>query len=61
MTQFDIFNTDSSHTDISNYSNLDQLLDVIYGMSDDPLAAAGTNVVISRGNPRAKILIIGEA
>jgi DNA polymerase len=27
----------------------------------DPLADAGTNVVISRGNPQAKLLIIGEA
>ena len=30
-------------------------------MDDDPLANAGTNVVISRGNPNAKILLIGEA
>jgi DNA polymerase len=30
-------------------------------MKNDPLAKAGTNIVISRGNPRAKLLIIGEA
>ncbi len=30
-------------------------------MKDDPLADAGTNVVISRGNPNAKLLLIGEA
>ncbi len=30
-------------------------------MKDDPLANAGTNVVISRGNPNAKLLLIGEA
>jgi len=30
-------------------------------MTDDPLAEAGTNVVISRGNPKAKLLIVGEA
>lgn len=30
-------------------------------MKDDPLANAGTNVVISRGNPKAKLLLIGEA
>src|SRR5258705_11732887 len=30
-------------------------------MRDDPLAKAGTNIVISRGNPKAKILIVGEA
>ncbi len=30
-------------------------------MKDDPLANAGTRVVISRGNPNAKLLLIGEA
>jgi len=30
-------------------------------MDDDPLAEAGTNVVICRGNPEAKIMIVGEA
>lgn len=30
-------------------------------MNDDPLANAGTNIVISRGNPHAKLLLIGEA
>jgi DNA polymerase len=30
-------------------------------MKSDPLADAGTNIVISRGNPQAKLLLIGEA
>lgn len=48
---------------ISNqkFTTIDQLLTALMQMSDDPLADAGTNVVISRGNPDAKILIIGEA
>ena len=30
-------------------------------MEDDPLFPAGTNMVIYRGNPKAKLMIIGEA
>ena len=30
-------------------------------MEDDILANAGTNVVICRGNPKAKLMIVGEA
>jgi DNA polymerase len=56
MSQLDIFRPPSP-----NYSNLDQLIESLMGMTDDPLADAGTNVVISRGNPQARILIIGEA
>jgi len=41
--------------------SLEELIDNMMSMSDDPLADAGTNVVISRGNPVAKLLIIGEA
>ncbi len=43
------------------FSTLDQLIDSMINMKNDPLADAGTNVVISRGNPQAEILIIGEA
>jgi uracil-DNA glycosylase len=43
------------------YSSLDAVLRAIRNMKNDPLADAGTNVVISRGNPEAKLLIIGEA
>lgn len=54
MFQSDLFNT-------SKYSSLEEVLDAIRGMKDDPLVDAGTNVVISRGNPAAKLLLIGEA
>ncbi|MBI5965863.1 MAG: uracil-DNA glycosylase [Chloroflexi bacterium] len=43
------------------YSTLEDVLNAIKGMKDDPLANAGTNIVISRGNPSAKLLLIGEA
>jgi len=56
MPQFDMFNTDSPQ-----YSSLDELIAEMMRMTDDPLAGAGTNVVISRGNPKAKLLLIGEA
>jgi DNA polymerase len=56
MSQFDMFNTGSS-----KYSSLDELFNDMMKMSDDPLADAGTNVVISRGNPEARLLIVGEA
>jgi DNA polymerase len=47
--------------DQSQYNSLDELIEVMMQMDDDPLANAGTNVVISRGNPNAKLLLIGEA
>jgi uracil-DNA glycosylase len=43
------------------FTSLDQLLDAMAKMTDDPLANAGTNVVICRGNPESKLLIVGEA
>ena len=54
MFQSDLFNA-------SKYSSLEDVLDALRGMKDDPLVNAGTNVVISRGNPAAKLLLIGEA
>lgn len=56
MSQLDIFNSGSL-----KYSSLDELFKDMRNMTDDPLADAGTNVVISRGNPKAKLLIVGEA
>ncbi|MBK9006789.1 MAG: uracil-DNA glycosylase [Anaerolineae bacterium] len=54
--------TQSTVLDSSNsFRSLDEALSAIRGMKDDPLANAGTNVVISRGNPNAKLLLIGEA
>ncbi len=46
---------------LPHYDTLSTLFEDMKSMTDDPLADAGTNIVISRGNPNAKILIIGEA
>lgn len=45
----------------TQYASLEEVLQAIRSMKDDPLAKAGTNIVISRGNPGAKLLLIGEA
>jgi uracil-DNA glycosylase len=55
MVQSDLFSPSIQ------YASLDEALNAIMQMKDDPLANAGTNIVISRGNPSAKLLIIGEA
>jgi len=54
MFQTDLFNA-------SKYNTLEEVLAAIRGMKSDPLADAGTNIVISRGNPKARLLLIGEA
>ncbi|HEY5728620.1 MAG TPA: uracil-DNA glycosylase [Anaerolineales bacterium] len=56
MNQYDLFNQGPSQ-----YTSLDELFSDMMQMTDDPLAGAGTNVVISRGNPEARLLIVGEA
>jgi len=56
MSQFDMFSSKAN-----TYASLEEVIDALKHMKDDPLADAGTNVVISRGNPNAKLLIIGEA
>ncbi|HRQ25092.1 MAG TPA: uracil-DNA glycosylase, partial [Anaerolineales bacterium] len=55
MLQTDLFESSNQ------YTALDEVLAAITHLKDDPLASAGTNIVISRGNPQAKLLIIGEA
>ena len=45
----------------NQYSSLNNVLAALKGMKNDPLANAGTNIVISSGNPNAKLLSIGEA
>lgn len=55
MSQSDLFSTPKL------YSSLEEVLNAIKGMKEDPLADAGTNIVISRGNSNAKLLIVGEA
>lgn len=70
MPQLDMFNRDTDSDSSSNsnakadsnmFASLDELIGTLTHMDNDPLAHAGTNVVISRGNPNAKLLIIGEA
>jgi DNA polymerase len=56
MSQFDMFSQKSN-----TFESLDEVITALMEMKDDPLADAGTNVVVSRGNPKAKLLIIGEA
>jgi DNA polymerase len=56
MSQFDLFNPEPAQR-----TSLDELFNHMMHMTDDPLANAGTNVVICRGNPKAKLMILGEA
>ena len=56
MSQFDMFSQQTGR-----FKSLDEVITALMKMKDDPLADAGTNVVVSRGNPEAKLLIIGEA
>jgi uracil-DNA glycosylase len=56
MAQYDMFNPPPSE-----HASLDELIKEMKQMDDDPLAAAGTTIVISRGNPEAKLLLVGEA
>jgi uracil-DNA glycosylase len=56
MNQFDLFSQPAN-----SFATLEEVIDALMRMKDDPLANAGTNVVVSRGNPGAKLLIIGEA
>ena len=55
MSQSGLFDTPT------HYDSLEDVLQAIRAMKDDPLAKAGTNIVISRGNPNARLLLIGEA
>ncbi len=43
------------------FTTLDELVATMMKLEDDPLFPAGTNMVIYRGNPRARLMIIGEA
>jgi len=43
------------------FASLDDLVAAMIKLEDDPLFPAGTNMVIYRGNPRARLMIIGEA
>lgn len=54
--QFDLFDARAPH-----FATLDDLVAAMMKLEDDPLFPAGTNMVIYRGNPRARLMIIGEA
>jgi DNA polymerase len=43
------------------YASLNELIADMMSMEHDPLFNAGTNMVICRGNPAAKLMIVGEA
>lgn len=44
-----------------HFDTLDELVAHMKSMTNDPLYPAGTNMVIYRGNPQAKLMLIGEA
>lgn len=46
---------------LASYTSLEELVAAMQKMDGDPLAAEGTNMVIYRGTPAAKIMIVGEA
>jgi DNA polymerase len=56
MSQLDIFNQ-QPHT----HNSFDEFIASMMAMNNDPLAKAGTNIVICRGNPNAKLMLVGEA
>ena len=43
------------------YASLDDLIAHMTNMTDDPLYLAGTNMVICRGNPQSRLMLVGEA
>ena len=43
------------------FEKFEELVAYMEAMEDDPLFPAGTNMVIYRGNPEARLMIIGEA
>ncbi|MCB0089774.1 MAG: uracil-DNA glycosylase [Caldilineaceae bacterium] len=46
---------------IAQWETLDEVIQGMNAMTDDPLYPAGTNMVICRGNPAAKLMVVGEA
>ncbi|MCB0124766.1 MAG: uracil-DNA glycosylase [Caldilineaceae bacterium] len=44
-----------------HFATLDALVDAMQALADDPLASTGSKMVIYRGNPAAKLMIVGEA
>lgn len=56
-----MFSSDLFNARPAAHATLEELFAEMRQMKDDPLANAGTNIVISRGNPKARLIIIGEA
>ncbi len=56
--QSSLFDDDTNQP---RFSSLDEIKAHMMAMTDDPLYPAGTNMVICRGNPDAKLMIVGEA
>ena len=56
MPQLNLFDQAAATPD-----SLNDFIDTMMHMQDDPLADAGTRVVISRGNPQSRLMIVGEA
>jgi len=56
MSESDMFSSGAN-----KFASLEDVINALKRMKKDPLADAGTKVVISRGNPEARLLIIGEA
>ena len=54
--QFDLFQGKAQA-----FESLDEALAAIHALEDDPLVAEGTRIVTHRGNPDAKLMIVGEA
>ncbi|MEZ4708670.1 MAG: uracil-DNA glycosylase [Caldilineaceae bacterium] len=46
---------------IAQWKTLDALIQGMKALTDDPLYPAGANMVICRGNPAAKLMVVGEA
>lgn len=44
-----------------HFESFGALVTAMMALEDDPLFPAGTNMVIYRGNPQARLMIIGEA
>lgn len=42
------------------FSSHEELVAALENLKGDPLEAAGTNICIYRGNPQAKVMIVGE-
>lgn len=56
--QFNLFE-EGAQSD--RFDSLDDLVDHMMKMEDDPLFPKGTSMVIFRGNPQSDIMIVGEA